>query len=204
MSRGGRRPLGAGAGGGHASTGVLASDRTGFRELGPPAPARLPLRSTSLQVASHVVCRPARPFPRVRPKPRRRQVDASSQCFELHRNALVGLRSVHGHGSPRQRTRINDTELESKALPPAAKLSETLLLARDRSQSSEQRAAACAAQDAPKSEWDAGAFNGRLVVHDLVAQPALCQAPVRAGGSAEAAPIRYVCTELRPLPLGTR
>lgn len=45
-------------------------------------------------------------------------------------------------------------------------------------------------KDAPRSEWDAGAFSGRLVVHDLVARRALCEAPVRVRGNADAAPIR--------------
>jgi hypothetical protein len=45
-------------------------------------------------------------------------------------------------------------------------------------------------KDAAKSEWDAGAFSGRLVVHDLVLQRALCQAPLRVRGNADAAPIR--------------
>lgn len=51
-------------------------------------------------------------------------------------------------------------------------------------------------KDAPKSEWDAGAFSGRLVVHDLVAQRALCEAPVRVRASADAAPIRKRLREM--------
>jgi hypothetical protein len=51
-------------------------------------------------------------------------------------------------------------------------------------------------KDAPRSEWAAGLVAGRVVVFDLEAKRAICQAPLMARGDATSAPIRRRLREM--------